>query len=161
MPWCMPSAGPPRHRRQLPPAKTKASRTNDRPRGYASARVASLRDRISLAWGGYCRQPVTVIDPAIESHYGAGYERSRLFPGGSPSLEFVRSMELLERLLPPPPARIVDVGGGPGAYAAGPGRVSGAPGGSRAAARGAGTAGGGRGSGRGFYRRRGRRAPAR
>src|SRR5512142_1081779 len=126
MPWCMPSAGPPRHRRQLPPAKTKASRTNDRPRGYASARVASLRDRISLAWGGYCRQPVTVIDPAIESHYGAGYERSRL--------------------LPPPPARIVDVGGGPGAYAAGPGRVSGAPGGSRAAARGAGTAGGGRGS---------------
>src|SRR5690348_17996646 len=59
-----------------------------------------------------------VIDPAIEAHYGTGYERSRLFPGGQPSLEFVRSMELLERLLPPPPARILDVGGGPGAYAA-------------------------------------------
>jgi SAM-dependent methyltransferase len=59
-----------------------------------------------------------VIDPAIESHYGTGYERSRLFPGGSPSLEFVRSMELLERLLPQPPARILDVGGGPGTYAA-------------------------------------------
>jgi proline iminopeptidase len=52
-----------------------------------------------------------VIDPAIETHYGTGYERSRLFPGGQPSLEFVRSMELLERLLPAPPARVLDVTG--------------------------------------------------
>ena len=59
-----------------------------------------------------------MIDPAIESHYGTGYERSRLFRGGRPSLEYVRSMELLERLLPAPPARVLDVGGGPGAYAA-------------------------------------------
>ncbi|MGC1281353.1 MAG: hypothetical protein WA895_00355, partial [Streptosporangiaceae bacterium] len=58
-----------------------------------------------------------VIDPAIESHIGTGYERTRLFPGGRPSLEFVRSMELLERLLPAPPARVLDVGGGPGPYA--------------------------------------------
>jgi ubiquinone/menaquinone biosynthesis C-methylase UbiE len=59
-----------------------------------------------------------VLDPAIESHYGTGYERSRLFSGGTPSLEFVRSMELLGRLLPAPPARLLDVGGGPGTYAA-------------------------------------------
>jgi 2-polyprenyl-3-methyl-5-hydroxy-6-metoxy-1,4-benzoquinol methylase len=59
-----------------------------------------------------------VIDPAIDSHYGTGYERSRLFPDGRPSLEFVRSMDLLGRLLPPPPARLLDVGGGPGTYAA-------------------------------------------
>jgi len=59
-----------------------------------------------------------VIDPSIESHYGTGYERARLFPGGRPSLEYVRSMELLERLLPAPPARVLDVGGGPGTYAA-------------------------------------------
>jgi ubiquinone/menaquinone biosynthesis C-methylase UbiE len=59
-----------------------------------------------------------VIDPAIESHYGTGYERARLFPGGRASLEFVRSMELLERLLPAPPAQVLDVGGGPGTYAA-------------------------------------------
>jgi ubiquinone/menaquinone biosynthesis C-methylase UbiE len=59
-----------------------------------------------------------VIDPAIESHYGTGYERSRLFRDGRPSLEFVRSMELLDRLLPTPPARVLDVGGGPGSYAA-------------------------------------------
>ncbi len=71
-----------------------------------------------MARRGYSRQSVTVIDPAIESHYGTGYERSRLFPGGRPSLEFVRSVELLERLLPSPPARVLDVGGGPGTYAA-------------------------------------------
>ncbi len=59
-----------------------------------------------------------MIDPAIESHYGIGYEHSRLFPGGRPSLEFVRSMELLHRFLPAPPARLLDAGGGPGAYAA-------------------------------------------
>jgi ubiquinone/menaquinone biosynthesis C-methylase UbiE len=58
-----------------------------------------------------------VIDAAIESHYGTGYERSRLFPGGRPSLEFVRSLELLERLLPAPAIRVLDVGGGPGSYA--------------------------------------------
>src|SRR5256885_5640175 len=57
-------------------------------------------------------QPVMVIDPAIETHYGTGYERSHLVPGGQPSLEYVRSMELLERLLPAPPARVLDVGGG-------------------------------------------------
>ena len=58
------------------------------------------------------------MDPAIESHYGTGYERDRLFPGGTPALEFVRSMELLDRLLPAPPAQLLDVGGGPGTYAA-------------------------------------------
>jgi hypothetical protein len=42
-----------------------------------------------------------VIDPAIGTPYGTSYERSRLFSGGRPSLEFVRSVELL----PAPPAR--------------------------------------------------------
>jgi SAM-dependent methyltransferase len=76
------------------------------------------RGRNLVAQAGHQRQGVIVIDPAIESHYGTGYERSRLFRGGQPSLEFVRSMELLERLLPAPPARVLDVGGGPGSYAA-------------------------------------------
>jgi SAM-dependent methyltransferase len=71
-----------------------------------------------VALAGYSRQPVEVIDAAIQSHYATGYERSRLFPAGNPSLEFVRSMELLGRLLPKPPARLLDVGGGPGTYAA-------------------------------------------
>jgi ubiquinone/menaquinone biosynthesis C-methylase UbiE len=63
------------------------------------------------------RQHGTVIDPAIESHYDTGYERSRLFREGRASLEYVRSLELLERLLPQPPAQLLDVGGGPGTYA--------------------------------------------
>jgi ubiquinone/menaquinone biosynthesis C-methylase UbiE len=59
-----------------------------------------------------------MIDPAITRHYETGYERSRLFPGGRPALELVRTLELLDRLLPEPPARLLDVGGGPGTYAA-------------------------------------------
>lgn len=59
-----------------------------------------------------------MIDPSIEEHYRTGYERNRLFPGGQPTLEFVRSLELLDRLLPNPPAKVLDVGGGPGTYAA-------------------------------------------
>lgn len=59
-----------------------------------------------------------MIDPAISEHYETGLERSRLFRGGRPALEFVRSLELLGRLLPEPPARVLDVGGGPGTYAA-------------------------------------------
>ncbi len=68
--------------------------------------------------GRLWRQAGTVMDPAIESHYGTGYERGRLFSGGTPALEFVRSLELLDRLLPAPPAQVLDVGGGPGTYAA-------------------------------------------
>jgi ubiquinone/menaquinone biosynthesis C-methylase UbiE len=57
------------------------------------------------------------LDTSIEDHYGTGYERDRLFSGGQPTLEFVRSLELLNRLLPRAPASVLDVGGGPGAYA--------------------------------------------
>ena len=49
------------------------------------------------------------------AYYQRGRERSRLKT--SSRLEFVRTTELLERLLPPPPARVLDVGGGAGAYA--------------------------------------------
>jgi SAM-dependent methyltransferase len=56
-----------------------------------------------------------VLDPAIQAHYDAGTEQPRLT--AQPSLELVRSQELLERYLPPPPASVLDVGGGPGIYA--------------------------------------------
>lgn len=54
----------------------------------------------------------------IRGHYELGLERDRLVRGGRPRLEFARTMELLERFLPPRPAEILDVGGGPGTYAA-------------------------------------------
>jgi hypothetical protein len=57
------------------------------------------------------------MDPDIEAHYVLGFERARLRGENGQRLEFVRTWELLERYLPPPPARVLDVGGGPGAYA--------------------------------------------
>lgn len=56
-------------------------------------------------------------DEDFRDHYALGVERDRL-AGGTSRLEFARTKELLERILPPPPASIFDVGGGPGVYAA-------------------------------------------
>ena len=56
------------------------------------------------------------LDRDIASHYALGSERERLLgPGGR--LEYVRTQELLARFLPPPPAVVLDVGGGPGEHA--------------------------------------------
>jgi ubiquinone/menaquinone biosynthesis C-methylase UbiE len=52
----------------------------------------------------------------ISSHYESGYEAQRLAQGTS-RLELARTQELLERYLPPRPAVVLDVGGGPGVYA--------------------------------------------
>jgi ubiquinone/menaquinone biosynthesis C-methylase UbiE len=55
------------------------------------------------------------LDPDIDAHYRLGFEQGRL--RGGATMEFVRTWELLERYLPAPPARVLDVGGGPGTYA--------------------------------------------
>src|SRR5262245_55472810 len=52
----------------------------------------------------------------IDSHYAGGGERDRLAQGVG-RLELARTQELLRRYLPPPPAVVADVGGGPGRYA--------------------------------------------
>jgi ubiquinone/menaquinone biosynthesis C-methylase UbiE len=59
---------------------------------------------------------MTATDPDVLDHYDLGVERDRLFAGRS-RLELARTQELLARHLPPPPATILDVGGGPGTYA--------------------------------------------
>ena len=56
------------------------------------------------------------MDDDLLRHYGEGVERDRLGVDGD-GLELVRTLELLERFLPSAPARILDVGGGPGVYA--------------------------------------------
>ena len=56
------------------------------------------------------------MDEDIRSYYELGLERDRLTQGYS-RIEFERTKELLRRHLPAPPARVLDVGGGPGAYA--------------------------------------------
>ncbi len=58
-----------------------------------------------------------MLDPAIASYYADGAEEDRLFIDGRPRLEYVRTLELLQRELPAPPARVLDVGGGTGVYA--------------------------------------------
>jgi SAM-dependent methyltransferase len=53
----------------------------------------------------------------VFAHYGLGAERARLSSGPG-RVERARTEEVLARWLPPPPARILDVGGGPGTYVA-------------------------------------------
>jgi len=59
--------------------------------------------------------PDTKASPIL-THYAMGQEEGRLQRGPG-ELERVRTKEILERYLPEAPANIVDVGGGPGAYA--------------------------------------------
>lgn len=56
------------------------------------------------------------FDEDITAYYDRGEEHGRLRSWGR--LEFVRTQELLARFLPPAPAAVLDIGGGPGAYAA-------------------------------------------
>jgi ubiquinone/menaquinone biosynthesis C-methylase UbiE len=55
------------------------------------------------------------LDSDVAAHYALGVERTRLQTVHR--LEFVRTREILARYLPPPPAQVLDVGGGMGAYA--------------------------------------------
>jgi ubiquinone/menaquinone biosynthesis C-methylase UbiE len=52
----------------------------------------------------------------VAGHYASGYEAIRLH-SGTGQLDRERSRELLQRFLPPPPATLLDVGGGPGGHA--------------------------------------------
>jgi ubiquinone/menaquinone biosynthesis C-methylase UbiE len=57
------------------------------------------------------------MDPDIVEHYSLGIEEDRLTEGETSRIEFARTKELLEQFLPPAPAKVLDVGGGPGRYA--------------------------------------------
>ena len=70
----------------------------------------------------FAKQPshsVPAMDDAeaFAAHYALGFEQGRLTEGGD-SLELVRTLELLETVLPAAPADVLDVGGGAGVYAA-------------------------------------------
>jgi len=56
------------------------------------------------------------LPPEMLAHYRSGYETQRLTTGRS-RLELVRTLDILERYLPPPPTVVFDIGGGPGIYA--------------------------------------------
>jgi SAM-dependent methyltransferase len=54
---------------------------------------------------------------AMLEHYGRGEEADRLVTSNAGQLEFERTQEIVLRRLPPPPAVVADIGGGPGRYA--------------------------------------------
>src|SRR5262245_11962518 len=56
------------------------------------------------------------VAPEILDFYALGYEEQRL-DASVGRLERIRTMEVMERHLPSPPSRVLDVGGGTGAYA--------------------------------------------
>src|SRR4051812_10650933 len=57
-----------------------------------------------------------MLDAEVAAYYARGEEADRLCAGRG-RLEWLRTWDLLRRYLPPPPADLLDVGGGPGAYA--------------------------------------------
>jgi ubiquinone/menaquinone biosynthesis C-methylase UbiE len=77
-------------------------------RAYPRSRRRNLLDP-----GPYRR---SMLPPEVVAYYECGDEQDRL-TARIGRLEWARTWELLERFLPEPPATILDVGGGPGAYA--------------------------------------------
>jgi SAM-dependent methyltransferase len=57
-----------------------------------------------------------VLQPEIMAYYRQGGERDRLAAGRG-RLEYLRTRDVLARVLPPSPASVLDVGGGTGVYA--------------------------------------------
>src|SRR6185503_3929862 len=62
------------------------------------------------------RRPAMSDVEDIQRFYQAGLEAGRLLEG-SGVIELARTQDILERHLPAPPARVLDVGGGTGVYA--------------------------------------------
>ncbi|MBH1937790.1 methyltransferase domain-containing protein [Streptomyces sp. AV19] len=57
------------------------------------------------------------MDPRVIAHYETHDQTDRLLTPAAGRLELLRTQELLRRHLPAAPARIIDVGGGPGTHA--------------------------------------------
>jgi SAM-dependent methyltransferase len=83
-----------------------------------SACASAMELRRLNEWPDGAQAPVTLtfVDEDIRAYYETGVELDRLRQGYS-RIEFERTKELLERHLPSAPARVLDVGGGPGVYA--------------------------------------------
>jgi SAM-dependent methyltransferase len=67
---------------------------------------------------GMQRSDTDILDTDIVAYYTQRFDESaRLERRPQARLERLRTLELLTQTLPAPPARLLDVGGGPGAYA--------------------------------------------
>ncbi|HZF07483.1 MAG TPA: class I SAM-dependent methyltransferase [Thermoanaerobaculia bacterium] len=83
-------------------------------RHYAMRRLVPLP--LAMPQSSQPPTPSLILPEEASSHYTIAGEIGRLAVGAG-RLELVRSREILGRLLPPPPAVVLDVGGGPGVYA--------------------------------------------
>ena len=72
---------------------------------------------VGATWPSRVRE-TSGMDPQVYEYYVDGFrEDDRLRQRAHGVLERVRTQELLARFLPPPPARVLDVGGGTGVHA--------------------------------------------
>lgn len=63
--------------------------------------------------------PDRVLQPEMLTHYQQEYaEADRLHDAAGPALELLRTRDVITRYAPAPPARVLDIGGGPGVYSA-------------------------------------------
>src|SRR6266545_1202862 len=72
-----------------------------------------------MLYTGRARKELGMGEPIpreAQAYYNRGVEAGRLFRSHG-LIEFARTQEIILRHLPPPPCTILDVGGGPGAYA--------------------------------------------
>jgi SAM-dependent methyltransferase len=82
-----------------------------------AARAMEVRRVVHCSDGAQGLVSLEVMDEEIRAYYETGVELDRLAQGYS-RVEFARTKELLSRFLPGPRAKVLDVGGGPGRYAA-------------------------------------------
>src|SRR5574338_159428 len=91
------------------------------PPSFRGPHVPGATERFRIARGTARPPNVSAMrdqPPAVDGvvrFYDRGLERDRL-DSGQGALELARTVAILERYLPRPPAVVADVGGGPGRY---------------------------------------------
>jgi len=104
--------------------KTLAFRDYLRSHPEAAREYVQLKRSLAAEYGGdddasreaYAAAKSGFVNAVDVRAYYDRYEEETRLAGGSSQLEFERTKEILARHLPPPPARVLDVGGAAGVY---------------------------------------------
>jgi SAM-dependent methyltransferase len=91
------------------PARPASNKTWDAAATKPDAQASTARTS--------CRMAMDPQHAVMHEYYELGKEAERLSTSGAGRLEFERTQEIVLRRLPPPPATVADIGGGPGRYA--------------------------------------------
>jgi 2-polyprenyl-3-methyl-5-hydroxy-6-metoxy-1,4-benzoquinol methylase len=98
-----------------PPRVTYVSELNVSRSPSASGTLAPSEERLAIFFVVRQAHSVGSENAEIHAHYAQGKEWDRLGDAKG-AIEFERTKEILGRRLPPAPAVIADIGGGPGRY---------------------------------------------